>query len=263
VQRDIVAQILYMRFMFSDAFTEIRKSQELLIDIYRSVLNRNIKDTKGLLNHFAPPVMKTGIYSARHYLSLGYRETTSASVHMLMADNYREVLFSMRLYEYVAAIKKSLQGKRYAFYAILESSYPKHDVSMLDRMDYNELHKMVIARAPAAAGTVPEDKASELLGRINSLEELELSLDFYRRRKRKDMTDTLSVRIDTLKKEIEDLDREYLAAHKEYGEKREFYALQHSDGYYKTIKGQSLYDSIWENPALDEIKEYREYLKKQ
>lgn len=262
VQRDIVAQLLYMRFNFSDSFTEIRHAQELLIDVYRSMLERSLKDTKKLLHHFAPSVIKSNIYSARHYLELGYRETTSASVHMVMADNFKENLYSMRLYEYVAAIKKSQQGKRYAFYAILESSYPRRDVSKFAQLGYKDLHKLVEERAPAASGAVPSVEGKALLNKLNTMDELVDKHAFFKRRKRKAETEKISAQMEQLRKEIEDLDKEYVAKYKEYGEKREFFSLHHADAYYKVPSGKSLFDAVWQNPQLHEIKELKGYLKK-
>ena len=115
IQRDIFAQLLYMKFLFMESYGEIRKSQKILIDLYRSILKRDIEDTRKLLNSFAPPVISSMDKTAQHYLRLGYRDMKVAETYLEMGDNFREDLFSMRLYKYVHAIKTAKHGKRYAF----------------------------------------------------------------------------------------------------------------------------------------------------
>jgi len=123
IQRDIIAQNLYMKFMFGESFDEIIKSQKILIDLYQKTLNRDIAMAKKLLNGFAPAVIRTNDYLARHYLHLGYRDTTDARIDLMMADNFDERLYSMRLYRYAKAIKKVKHGKRYALFALLQNKY--------------------------------------------------------------------------------------------------------------------------------------------
>jgi hypothetical protein len=121
IQRDIISQLMYMRFMFPESFAEIRKAQRILIDLYRVTLKNDIKASKDLLNQFAPVVIATKDKSALEYLRLGYRDMRVAQTYLTMADSYRENLYSLRLYKYTHAIKKAKLGKRYAFRAILLS----------------------------------------------------------------------------------------------------------------------------------------------
>jgi len=121
IQRDLIAQQLYMKFLFHESFMEIRHAQKLLIECYRLVLRGNIKSSGSLLNGLAPEVIHKKNVRARHYLHLGYREREVATQFMIMADNFRESLYSMRLYKYVKAIKNVKQGKRYALLALIHS----------------------------------------------------------------------------------------------------------------------------------------------
>jgi hypothetical protein len=121
IQRDLISQLLYMRFMFLESFAEIRKAQRILVDLYRVTLKKDIKASKDLLNQFAPTVIASKDKSALGYLGLGYRDMKVAQTYLAMADNYRESLYSLRLYKYVHAIKKAKHGRRYAFRAILLS----------------------------------------------------------------------------------------------------------------------------------------------
>jgi hypothetical protein len=155
IQRDIIAQNLYMKFMFGESFDQILKSQKILIGLYQKTLNRDIAASKKLLNGFAPAVIRNNDYLARHYLHLGYRDTTDARIDLMMADNFDERLYSMRLYRYSKAIKKVKHGKRYALFAMLQNKYAQNRKKGLGpqgvkdkkkefgRHTYDELKKLI------------------------------------------------------------------------------------------------------------------------
>lgn len=121
VRRDFLARLLYMKFRFSDSFREIRKAQELLIQVYTLIITRETEGSRKLLNSIAPAVIQQDDFRSRHYLRLGYRSTAESLIMKGMADSYRETLYSMRLYKYVRAIKKAKYSRRYAVLARLET----------------------------------------------------------------------------------------------------------------------------------------------
>jgi len=114
---DMFAKFLYMKFRFKDSYINIRKSQELLISLYKMVLDREIEEGKKFLDAVSPgPIMKND-YLSKHYCNLGYRNNEQARIYTVMADSYRTSLYSMRLYKYIQALKKAKQAKRYAVLA--------------------------------------------------------------------------------------------------------------------------------------------------
>jgi len=119
IQRDIMSQFLYMKFMFYDSFVQIRKAQKQLITLYKDSLKADVEQTKILLDMFAPSVVNSKDALARHYLQLGYREMASTRIEMGMADSYRETLYSMRLYKYVKSVKRIKEAKKYGFFAAI------------------------------------------------------------------------------------------------------------------------------------------------
>lgn len=156
VQRDMLSQILYMKFLFHDSFMEIRHAQELLIDSYRSVIDRESKSIRALLNEFAPEVIHSDDHLAREYLRLGYRDLEESKIKALMADSYRNSLYSMRLYEYIRAIKKLKHGRRYAFLALLEARRGVRESMKPLPTEYEQLR-------PLVASLSEEKKESYLL----------------------------------------------------------------------------------------------------
>jgi hypothetical protein len=143
IQRDMIAQILYMKFTFHESFVEIRRSQKLMIDLYRTILDQDISGSQKLLNGFAPEIASKKEATSRHYLYMGYRDLALARQYFLMADNYQEALYSMRLYKYVHAIKLAKHARRYAMLAALESKKLREDYRAVEkeiRLIYSGMH---------------------------------------------------------------------------------------------------------------------------
>ncbi|HRS62416.1 MAG TPA: hypothetical protein P5554_04410, partial [Spirochaetota bacterium] len=97
--------------------------------------------------------------AAKKYLSLGYRNAKNSQTVKIMADNLTETNYSIRLYEYVKAIKLAKYAKRYAIISIIEKrriletkekpNYNKYDITanlidkyLTENKDYyREIHK--------------------------------------------------------------------------------------------------------------------------
>lgn len=191
-RRDLISRMLYMKFSFNPAMNEIRTTQLLLIDLFSKIAIREIESATILLNEIAPEVLKTGNKASKKYMSLGYRSADWAEKVMIMSDNLPEKNYSIKIYEYVKAIKNAKYSKRYAIIALLENRIP------------------------------PEKR-----GRIN-----------YNK-------------YDTVKELMD----------KYIPENIEKYSKIHFDNYYKVDPDASLYDNIIQNPELDKIPEYKNYMK--
>ena len=113
ILRDMISRMLYMRFQFHESYTEIRKAQKLLIDVYRKTLVRDIGEARLLLNSIVPSVFEIDDRDALLYLRLGYRDLNVAKIYLGMGDNIRVNLYSMRLNKYVEAMKTAKHGIRY------------------------------------------------------------------------------------------------------------------------------------------------------
>ncbi len=143
LRRDLIARILYMKFSFDDSFTEVKQSQILLIELYRDVLIQEIKETRNILHESAVEVMDTNEYMPKKYLGLGYRSVKWADKTMLMADNLPETNYSIRLYEYVKAIKNIKTARRYAVVALLEKRIPPEIKKTINYNNYDQVVKLI------------------------------------------------------------------------------------------------------------------------
>ncbi len=262
IQRDIIAQQLYMKFMFHESWGEIRRAQKILIDLYQKAIKKDVKITRELLNSFAPSIIRSKDHRARHYLKLGYRDASSARIDMVMADNYRETLYSMRLYKYVRAIKKAKHGKRYAFLAIIEAKTRLENKQEFGLLDFNELNTAIQQRAALDTGKVPVEEQVALMERIYTIEDLREKRKYEKKKREKETVVRIDEKIAELQSEIEQLEESFAQKYSTFKEKKEFYGIIHLDNYYRFRDNKSFFDQIWENANLYEIKEYEEYLKK-
>ena len=102
-----------------------------------------MKISKSMLNGFAPKVLPTGNSLSREYLRLGYRDLALAKITMIMADNIRETLYSLRLLEYSKAVKLIKHSRQYAFYSLMNlKDAGKNKMGLLPH-DFDKLLKLL------------------------------------------------------------------------------------------------------------------------
>ncbi len=119
VRRDTISRILYMKFAFHDSFTETKKSHIIIIQLLQKLIARETSGARELLNDFAREVFKSGISQSKKYIALGYRSLKWSEKTGIMADNFTESNYSIRIYEYITALKRAKYAKRYAILAII------------------------------------------------------------------------------------------------------------------------------------------------
>jgi sulfur relay (sulfurtransferase) DsrF/TusC family protein len=143
IQYDIVAQFYYLRFSFKESYGEIRTAQNLLIELYRENLTEEIVRTRRFLHTHAPKVIHSEDPQARLYISLSYRLLKNAETNMIMADNYKRTLYSLRLYKYIKAMKKLKEAKRYAVTTVLQVSLADRDQLRREYQSYDDIKDLI------------------------------------------------------------------------------------------------------------------------
>ncbi|HOP63202.1 MAG TPA: hypothetical protein PK358_00815 [Spirochaetota bacterium] len=124
IRRDIISRTLYLKFSFNSSLIEIKKTQNLLIDLFKKVIERDRKEALSMLNEIAPEILDSGDAAAKKYISLGYRCAKWAEKVSMMSDNLPPTNYSIRIYEYVKAIKNAKYARRYAIIALIEKRLP-------------------------------------------------------------------------------------------------------------------------------------------
>jgi hypothetical protein len=150
VRRDLISRMLYMRFDFNPAMKEIINTQKLLVKLYSKVAIREIDNTTALLNEAAKEVHDKDA-SSKHYLSLGYQSVGSAKKVMIMSDNLPETNYSIKIYEYVKAIKDAKYSKRYAIAALIDNRAPLEKRIKVNYNNYDVVKDLVDQYIPEDA----------------------------------------------------------------------------------------------------------------
>ena len=81
--------------------------------------------------------------SAKKYMSLGYRSAKWAKTVSMMSDNLPPTNYSIRLYEYVKAIKNAKYAKRYAIIAIIEKRLPPEKKGRINFNKYETVAELI------------------------------------------------------------------------------------------------------------------------
>ncbi|HOP29903.1 MAG TPA: hypothetical protein PKZ64_10070 [Spirochaetota bacterium] len=143
IRRDILSRTLYLKFSFNSSLIEIKKTQNLLITLFKKVIERDVNEALFMLNETAPEIMKTGDPRAKKYMSLGYRSAKWAKTVSMMSDNLPPTNYSIRLYEYVKAIKNAKYAKRYAIIAIIEKRLPPEKKGRINFNKYETVAELI------------------------------------------------------------------------------------------------------------------------
>ena len=142
-RRDLISRMLYMRFDFNPAMNEIINTQKLLVKLYSKVAVREIDSATALLNEVAKEAYNSKDAGSKQHLSLGYRSVGSAKKVMLMSDNLPETNYSVKIYEYVKAIKDAKYSKRYAIVALIDNRVPLEKRIKVNYNNYDAVKDLI------------------------------------------------------------------------------------------------------------------------
>ena len=147
-RRDLISHMLYMRFEFNPAMKEIINTQKLLVKLYSKVAIREIDGATSLLNEIALEVLNSKDSKSKQYISLGYRSADSAKKTMIMSDNLYATNYSVKIYEYIKAIKSAKYSKRYAIIALIENRVPAEKKIKTDYNQYDVVKDLIEQNIP-------------------------------------------------------------------------------------------------------------------
>jgi len=150
-RRDLIARMLYMRFEFNPAMNEVIRTQKLLITLYSKIAVREVDAATALLNEVSTEILKTKDDHSKHYISLGYRSVDLARKTMIMTDNIDETNYSIKIYEYVKAIKSAKYSKRYAIIGLIDNRMPLEKSMKIDYNNYDVVKDLIAQYIPENA----------------------------------------------------------------------------------------------------------------
>ena len=143
IRRDLISRTLYLKFSFNTSLHEIKKTQNILNDLFKKIITRDIKEAHDILNENASEILDSRDSAAKKYMSLGYRCAKTAEKAMIMSDNLNPANYSIRLYEYVKAIKNAKYAKRYAIIAIIEKRLPPEKKGKTNYNKYSIVSELI------------------------------------------------------------------------------------------------------------------------
>ncbi len=124
------AKIALFQSEYSKSLELVKASQKVLQNIYYEMLsNVYRKNTELLLNIAAPIIVQAKDRKAEFFLRRGYRSLKLAERHEKIGFSWNRFLFSGKIRHYLDGIKNARQGKKYVFWALIESKTPLKEKS--------------------------------------------------------------------------------------------------------------------------------------
>lgn len=133
------AKVSFLKSEYKWTYKEVRKSQNILVDLYKRTVDIYLQDTKKILDRIAPTIIRSQDSKAKLYLSLGYRDLTGAKSQQVIGLHSSKHLYSYKIKRYQESIKLSRRGKRYAILAILHSRTPRSKTQEVNKLSYEEI----------------------------------------------------------------------------------------------------------------------------
>ncbi|MCL1864903.1 MAG: hypothetical protein FWF73_03730 [Spirochaetes bacterium] len=141
-QKHFNAEIAYLQANYKRAFDEVYSSQKDMSALYESILAEHyLEDSKNVLEKFASDIIKAKNNSAKHYLTLGYRDRALARNLYVSGEAAYPKLYSYKIYKYMEAIDFARRAKRYAFISLYSSQDGKTKLKIYNQMFKTENEK--------------------------------------------------------------------------------------------------------------------------
>ncbi|MCU0823119.1 MAG: hypothetical protein MUF77_00570 [Leptospira sp.] len=113
VQHHIEAEILHLQMDLGRSYSELRRTQGLLIYLYKNVLEDEIEELETELGRLARVANGKEKTETKLYLRLGYREIAVAKQKYTIGKNIRPYLYLMKLQELAYSLKSLKQAEKY------------------------------------------------------------------------------------------------------------------------------------------------------
>jgi hypothetical protein len=144
LQHHIETEILHLQMDLGKAYEELRRTQELTVQLYYRIIEANIIRAEKDLIHLtkvSSGKRKTHTY---HYLQMGFREIAIAKKKLMTAKNAHPQLFLMKLQDSSYALRSLKQAQKYIIrLAILHDGV--YETEEDDTKEFSKL-KMEITR---------------------------------------------------------------------------------------------------------------------
>ncbi|MCG6169331.1 adhesin OmpL37 family surface protein [Leptospira sanjuanensis] len=182
IQHHVETNQLYFQFDLEKSYAELKRTQDLLVILYSSLIETSKKTIRGELNSLGYRAIRGTTARPKKHLELGYRELAAAEQKKLIADNSRPYLQPIKLELLYESLKLLKQSRKYVVLLSMEylSDFP------------------------------PDPETEDFLGILNEINRAMFS-------------------------------------------RKDEFARIHFDNHFHTYSGENLYDTYWQDPALEEL----------
>ncbi|TGL77105.1 adhesin OmpL37 family surface protein [Leptospira yasudae] len=182
IQHHVETNQLYFQFDLEKSYSELKRTQDLLVILYSSLIETSKKTIRGELNSLGYRAIRGTEAKPKKHLELGYRELAAAEQKKMIADNSRPYLQPIKLELLYESLKLLKQSRKYVILLSMEylSDFP------------------------------PDPETEDFLGILNEINRAMFS-------------------------------------------RKDEFARIHFDNHFHTYSGENLYDTYWQDPALEEL----------
>lgn len=134
LQHQIETEILQLQFDLGLAYSEMRRTQEITIQLYYRILEANIANTEMNLIRLTKLSYGKEKTSSHHYLQMGFREIAVAKQKFITAKNTHPQLYLMKLQDASYALRSIKQAQKYVIQLALlhDGAYESEEDALTD-----------------------------------------------------------------------------------------------------------------------------------
>jgi tellurite resistance-related uncharacterized protein len=148
VNLHLQAQIYFLAFQFGKSYEYVRRTQEVMIKLFETVLDNSRLRVYQDLTSFAPQVFQDKYnVKANKYMQLGIRDLEVAALKMQNEHNTRPWLYLMKLNDLADAIKLIRHANRYVM--LLRILYQSiYRTPLPEQLSYEEAQLIITSGFP-------------------------------------------------------------------------------------------------------------------
>ncbi|TGK31530.1 AraC family transcriptional regulator [Leptospira gomenensis] len=126
-QLDFNGNMWYYQSNYSLSFKNLRGAQGEMKDLYQATHELYLQNSRVILEHASPLIVRSNDKIAQHLLRLGFRDLKSSEDHFTTAYNSAPYQFRYKLLLHSEGMKIARRARRFALLAMIASKTPAED----------------------------------------------------------------------------------------------------------------------------------------
>ncbi|MBW9231586.1 hypothetical protein JQK62_04100 [Leptospira santarosai] len=148
IQHHIETNQLYFQFDLEKSYSELKRTQDLLVILYSNLIEASNKTIRGELNSLGQKAVRGTEAKPKKHLELGHRELAAAEQKKIIADNTRPYLRAIKLELLYESLKLLKQSRKYVVLLSMEylSDFPPNPETEDFLGILNEINRAMFSR---------------------------------------------------------------------------------------------------------------------